>query len=193
MSSSAPRTLPTEVVLFGCLLAAAVALAGCGCAGGCGGGTHPNLPDWYLNTPEDPNYVYATATADDEQMQVAIDTAMAKTRTDLAAHLDVKLKSYTHAFADTLDGRLGRQLAATRQRTARTLAEEAVPTKKEVYKEDGTWRAFVLIEMPVTEVAQELLTGLEKHEELYTRFRESSSYQEVTEAAKETKERSQER
>jgi len=189
-----PPILRSQLLVLAALLLGTTLLAGCGCA--CGGiDAESNIPRWYLNTPADPNYLYAAHSAADEQMQVAIDTATARARQGLAASLDTKLESYTRAFTDTLDGRLSRQFSEVRQETVRTLVEKAAPTEKEVYKKEGegTWRAFVLIEMPGAKAAQALLAELEGREELYTRFRESASYQEVTGAATETQERSQER
>ena len=58
--------------LFGLVLVGA-ALVGCGGGEEMEGGD--DVPEWYLNTPEDPNYVYAANTATSQRMQVAIDKA----------------------------------------------------------------------------------------------------------------------
>jgi hypothetical protein len=194
MLPSVRWAVPTDAVLLGTLLAAAVGLAGCGCGGGCVGGTHPRIPDWYLNAPEGPNNLYAARSVADEQMRAAIDAATTAARQDLAARIDTTLKSYTHAFIDTLDGTRGEQAVNARREARGTLIETATPEEKTVYQQDdGSWRAFVLVKTPVTDVARALLTQLQKQEALYTRFRASAAYQEVAEAANKPEEEAQER
>jgi hypothetical protein len=169
------RTLLFRLTVLGGFLVGGTILSGCGC--GCAGmGVDREVPEWYLNTPEDPNYVYAATTGTSAEMQAAIDTATAGARTDLVRSLDTKLESATQTFADSLDGRMRRSFVEARSEAVRTISAEVPPQEKEVYEEDDTFRAYVLMEVPVYEAAQTLLSTLEEREQLHDRFLSSQFY-----------------
>ena len=140
------------------------------------------------------DYVYGAGHDSSQKMRVALDTAITKARTELDANLSSTLNPHTRDFVDTLDGRLARQFAKAQGEAMRELAEDASAKEKEVYKsDDGTWRAFVLMEVPLAKLGEALLAKLEMSEKLHTRFRESSAYQELTAGTKERNMKTQER
>jgi hypothetical protein len=168
--------------LFGLLLLG-VALVGCG--GDEKIDEQPdNVPDWYLNTPDDPNYLYAANSATSQKMQVAIDKAVNGGRADLASSLETKIESMTKSFTEEVGDELRQQYTEAQKAITSKVLRGTSPKEKKVYQQDnGTWRAFVLMELPVGKAAQEFMSKLNnRNEEMYTRFRSSQAFKEMKKA-----------
>lgn len=173
------------------LLVVGAALVGCG-----GSQTQveggEDVPEWYLNTPEDPNYVFAAQSATSQKMQVALDKATTNGRGDLAASLETKIESMTKSFTEEVGDDLRQQYTEAQKEITSRVLKGTSPKEKEVYKKDnGTWRAFVLMELPVGEAAKEFmskLNSLDKDDEMYTRFRASEAFDEMEEAVEDYEE-----
>lgn len=168
------------------LLVAAV-FTGCGSSEPSAGGQE--VPEWYLNTPEDPNYVYAANTSTSQRMQVAIDKATTGARGDLAASLETKIESMTKSFTEEIGDDLRQQYTEAQKEITSQVLKGTSPKQKEVFQQDnGSWRAYVLMELPVGEAAQEFLSkmnSMNKEDEMYTRFRSSQAFKEMKEAVDE--------
>lgn len=166
---------------------AGLAFVGCGGSGGGGGGAPENVPEWYLNTPEDPNYVYAAQTATSQRMQVAIDKATTAGRGDLAASLETKIESMTKSFTEEIDGEMRSSYTEAQKEITSKVLRGTSPKEKKIFQEDnGTWRAYVLMELPVGKAAQEFLAKMNSSDgEMYTRFRSSQAFKEMKEAVDE--------
>jgi hypothetical protein len=147
------------------------------------------VPEWYLNTPEDPNYVYAANTATSQRMQVAIDKATTGARGDLAASLETKIESMTKSFTEEVGDDLRQQYTEAQKEITSQVLKGTSPNQKEVFQQDNdTWRAYVLMELPVGEAAQQFLSkinSLNKEDEMYTRFRSSQAFKEMQQAVDE--------
>lgn len=169
------------------IFAFGVALAGCGGSEEVEGGEE--VPEWYLNTPDDPNYVYAANTATSQRMQVAIDKATTGARGDLAASLETKIESMTKSFTEEVGDDLRQQYTeAQKEITSKVLKGTSAKEKKILKQDNGTYRAYVLMELPVGKAAQEFLAKLNsmnKEDEMYTRFRSSQAFKEMKEAVDE--------
>jgi len=175
------QNMRTGLRLFGLLLLG-VALVGCG--GSDSVSDNSNVPDWYLNTPEDPSYLYAANSATSQKMQVAIDKAMNGARADLASNLETKIESMTKSFTEEIGDNLRQQYTEAQKAITSKVLKGTSPKEKEVFQKDnGTWRAFVLMELPVGEAAEKFMQKLNnRDEEMYTRFRSSQAFEEMKEA-----------
>lgn len=178
------QNVRSGIHLLGLFLIGAT-LVGCGGSSQVEGGEE--VPDWYLNTPEDPNYVYAANSATSQQMQVAIDKATTGARGDLAANLETKIESMTKSFTEEVGDELRQQYTEAQKEITSTVLRGTSPTEREVRKQDnGSYRAFVLMELPVGEAAQEFLSKVNNNDdEMYTRFRSSQAFKEMKEAVDE--------
>ncbi len=169
------------------LLLVAVVLAGCGSSEPQAGGRE--VPEWYLETPEETNYVYAANSATSQKMQVAIDKATTGARGDLAANLETKIESMTKSFTEEVGDELRQQYTEAQKEITSKVLKGTSPREKEVFQQDdGTWRAYVLMELPVGEAAQQFLSkinSMDKNDEMYTRFRSSQAFKEMKEAVDE--------
>jgi hypothetical protein len=144
----------------------------------CGG---PDVPRWYLDEPEDPDAVYAAHRATARQMQVALDSAMVQGRKDLATQIETTLADRTEAFSDTLDDESRQHFAQARMEAAHTLSENCSAKEKKVFqREGGILAVFILMDVPVKEAAQTLLSELEGHPHLYAAFQSSPAYRRMT-------------
>ena len=181
------QQLRSGLQLFGLLLLG-IAIAGCG--GSDSVSENDNVPDWYLNAPEDPNYVYAANSATSQKMQVAIDKATTNARGDLAASLETKIESMTKSFTEEVGDEMRQQYTEAQKEITSKVLRGTSPKEKEVYQQDnGTWRAFVLMELPVGEAAQEFLSKVNNNDdEMYTRFRSSEAFKEMKKAVEDYEE-----
>lgn len=179
------RTLRSGLYLVGLLLLGA-AISGCGGSSE----TTSNVPDWYLNVPEDPDHVYAANTATSQKMQVAIDRATTGARGDLAASLETKIESMTKSFTEEIGDELREQYVEAQKEITSQVLQGTSPAEREVFQEDnGQWRAYVLMELPVGAAAQEFLSKVNNNDdEMYTRFRASQAFEEMQEAVDEYEE-----
>jgi len=117
-------------------------------------------------------------------MQVAIDKAMNGARADLASNLETKIESMTKSFTEEIGDNLRQQYTEAQKAITSKVLKGTSPKEKEVFQKDnGTWRAFVLMELPVGEAAEKFMQKLNnRDEEMYTRFRSSQAFEEMKEA-----------
>jgi len=70
---------------------------------GCGGSKEaappaPDVPEWYLNPPSDPNYLFAAKTQTSADMQMAIEKATAEGRADISRQMELRVQSLVKKF-----------------------------------------------------------------------------------------------
>ena len=160
---------------------------------GCGGSQQPlqsasagDVPDWYLNKPEDPNSLFETATATSQDMQLAVDKAVQAARTNLARQVDTKVQALQKRFQEETglgqDSQLLDQFTqASKTVTSATLSGSKVK-KQQPMKDGSIWRAYVLIEYPLGAANEALRAQIKKNEQLYTKVRASEVYKELDDA-----------
>ncbi|MFB6280302.1 MAG: hypothetical protein ABEK75_12420 [Salinibacter sp.] len=145
-----------------------------------------NVPQWYLTPPEDPNHVFAAQSATSQKMQVALDKATTGARGQLASNLETKVESMTKSFTEEVNDKMRQQFVETQKTiTSRVLRGTSAAKKKIIRKENGTYRAFVLMDMPIGKAAQELMSKVKQNKEMYTRFRSSQAFKEMKKAVEE--------
>lgn len=173
---------------FGLLLLGAV-LVRCGISNK-SVGENKNVPEWYLDTPEAPDYIYAAKSATLQKRQAAIDTATYSARVDLAKSLETKIESMMKQYREETEGEMLHHLIKTQKSITSQVLHGSMKKETEVYQEDdGPYRAFVLMEVPVGKVAATFLNEMrEKDPEGYTRFRASQAFEEMQEVIDKYKE-----
>lgn len=159
-------------------------LTGCG-----GGGTNlpntdaGNIPDWYLKKPEDPNYLYQSATDVSQDMQTSVDKAMASCRSQLTLEIQTRMDALVKKFAEEIgqgeNSTFLSQFTNTTKQVASNTISGAKEKKKQVTREGNKFRAYVLLEYPIGAANKALMDALKKNEEAVTRFRSSQSYEEL--------------
>lgn len=160
---------------------------------GCGGSKPPvpgtpeatveSIPDWYANPPQDPNYLYAPATAMSQDMQLAIDKAKQQARADLASQLEVKVQGLTKKFEEEVgvnqDAELLSQFTQVSKSVVSNVLNGTRLSKNDIVIESGIYRAYVLMELPLGAANQALMQQIKDNQNMYTRFRATQAFDEL--------------
>lgn len=158
---------------------------------GCGGGAPDTaeekqlstLPDWYVNVPQDPNYLFSAATSTSRDMQLAVDKAKQQARLDVASQLDVKIKGLTKKFDEEVGLNEDTELLASFTQVSKSVVSTTLQgsrvNKQEIITEGSLFRAYVLMELPWGDARAEMLKNIKNNQNLYTRFRASQAFNEL--------------
>lgn len=161
--------------------------------GGCGAQTNlapdPNkktiekIPDWFLQLPDDPDYLFATATMTSRDMQIAVDKATTSARTELSKQLETKFSNLTKLFQEEVGAGESSELlqqftSATKAVTSQTISGSKID-KKDVQSESGVYRIYVLMSLPIGTANQMLMDKIKANQNLYTRFRATKAFEEL--------------
>ena len=160
---------------------------------GCGGSKEaappaPDVPEWYLNPPSDPNYLFAAKTQTSADMQMAIEKATAEGRADISRQMELRVQSLVKKFDEEVGTGNDTQLlsqftSASKQVTSNVLVGTKVKTQK-IVRDGSLYRAYVLMQLPVGAAADQLLQSMRKNDQTYTRFRATQTFKDLDEEAK---------
>ncbi len=142
-----------------------------------------NLPGWYTKPPTDNNYLFGPATAVSRDLQISINKAQAEGRNLLAQQLEVKYGALNKRFTEEV-GRAGdAQLLDQYTQVYKAVVSQVLygsrPRQQVLRTEADVYRAFVLMELPLGEMAKKLMDQIKAQEQLYTRFRASEAFKEL--------------
>ncbi len=165
---------------------ALIIVSACLAVWGCGGSKSMSdceVPDWYLNVPQDPNYLLSAKSATSQDMQLAIDKATTDARTEIGRQADLKVQGLQKKFDEEVgvstDPQLLQQFTQANKTVVSTsLTGSRVKTQK-VCKDANSWRSYILVEYPIGAANQALMEQLKKNEQMYTRFRSSQAFKEL--------------
>lgn len=159
-------------------------------ATGCGGskqsmqGTDTgDIPAWYLNPPQDKNFLYATNTQSSQDMQLALDKATTGARSEIGRQVEVRLKSLQKKFTEETgkgdDAQLLQMFSQAEKVVVSTSLSGSRVKQSKLIKDGKLYRSYVLVEYPIGEASQQFMEQLKKNEQMYTRFREAKAMQEL--------------
>ena len=145
--------------------------------------TLDNVPDWYLNVPSKEDIVFTTGTATSRDLQLARDKARDVARLDMAKNIETKFDGLSKRFQEEVGTGTDAQYLdqftqATKAVVSQVLSGTSIE-KTEIKNEQGLFRAYVLLKMPVGAASQALLNKLKQQEQLYTRFRSTQVFEEL--------------
>lgn len=182
----------TSVLRASVLAFSVLASAACGGTGGGMGSAQVGLspvnvkkvPDWFTSVPTDANTIYAVATAESRDLQLAINKAVADGRNNLAQQMEVKFSGMTKRFQEETglggDAELLDQFTQAYKGIVNTTINGSRPAKQEFEPTtSGGYRAFVLMELPIGQASQALMQRVKAQEQLYTRFRATQAFEEL--------------
>jgi len=170
------------VVLF----LAMVMLVGCGSKApetGVTNATALNVPNWFVSPPQDPNYLFSSTTAMSRELQLAIDKAKQMSRADLGTQLEVKVEGMTKNFTEEVganqDTELLTQFSEASKSVVATVLKSARVKDQEITVENGIYRAYVLMELPLGAANAALMQQIKNNQNMYTRFRSTTAFGEL--------------
>ena len=147
--------------------------------------TMENIPNWYMNPPTDPNFIFATGTATSRDMQLARDKAEDQARMGIAKTIETKFNGLSKRFQEEVgtgeDAQYLDQFTQATKAVVSTVLTGATIDKADLKPESGIFRAYVLMKMPVGASSEALLNRIKQQEQLYTRFRSSQVFEELNE------------
>jgi hypothetical protein len=144
------------------------------------------IPDWYLNPPTDANFIYGKSTNTSADLQLAIDKAKQGARLDIAENLESHIMGLVKKFDEEVGGGEESEYLTQFTQVSKNVVDQTLvgsrENKTKVKQEGKLFRAFVLMELPIGKAREELLKQLSagENENLYTRFRASQSFQDLT-------------
>ena len=141
------------------------------------------MPKWYSAPPKDDKYLYAPATATSKDLQIALNKAEAEGRLQLGQQLEVKYSALTRRFAEETGEGTGAQLLQEYEQTYKAVVSQVLvgtkPKDTKFQVEEGVYRAWVLMELPVGAASERLLKQIQQQEQMYARFRASQAFKEL--------------
>ena len=142
-----------------------------------------DVPDWYTNVPQDPNYLFAPNSQTSQDMQLAVDKATAAARADIGRQLQVKIEGLQKRFTEETGSGNDAQLLQSFTEAEKTIVSETLNGSKaknqKIVKDGGLWRAYVLVEYPIGAANQALMQQINNNNQMYTRFKASETYKEL--------------
>lgn len=142
-----------------------------------------DIPGWFSSVPNDLNFIYAARTAESRDMQLAVNKATTDGRAELARQMEVRMQGLSKRFQEETglgaDAQMLDQFTtATKEVLNQTLNGSRV-SKQELRSNGATFRAFVLVELPVGAASQALRDRLRANEQMMTRFRATETFREL--------------
>ena len=152
---------------------------------GCAGtrrGESP-CPSWFEKVPEDPEFVYAPATATSKDLQLAINKAKTEGRTELASQLEVRMQGLRKKFDEEVGLGADAELNALYSQAVKEVISQVLVgsrvSEQTTMQEEGIWRACVLMELPIGAANGALAARIKANQAMYTRFRASQAFGEM--------------
>ena len=151
------------------------------------------IPSWFVNPPEDPNYFFTASTAASRDLQTAINQATTDARAELGRNVEVQVEAMQKNFTEEVgvdEDATFRQMFEEVSRTVVATSLSGSQVKEQHHERDGNmWRAYVLMEYPIGAANKQLMEQLQEEEEMYTRFRQSQAFEELEQAVQDYEER----
>ena len=169
-------------VLF--ILCLALALFNCGGSKkGLADANEGDVPDWFMNAPQDPNYLFAATTATSRDLQLAIDKATTSARAEIGRQTDVRIQALQKRFDEEVgvdeDAELLQSFtAATKTVVSTSLAGSRISKQKQS-KDGNLWRSYVLVEYPIGAASEAMMQAIKKSQQMYTRFRATEAFKDL--------------
>lgn len=145
------------------------------------------IPDWYQKQPEEDDYLFAAMTATSQDMQLSVDLATANARTELARQVGVHITSQQDPFQGQTGGGQEAELTQVFQQVSGTFVSQHLIGSKVreqlVSKDDGIWRAYVLMEFPLGEANSQLMRALQANRNLRAELEATEAWNDLKERA----------
>lgn len=143
-----------------------------------------SMPSWYRSPPKsDGDWIFAPATAVSRDLQMAIDRAEMEGRLGLATQLEVKYAALTRRFAEETglarDAEVLREYEQSYKAVVSQVLIGSRARERKFALEDGVYRAWALMELPVGEANRQLVERLAQQQAAYTRLRATEAYREL--------------
>lgn len=182
MTNSVSTTATACTTAF--LLAFALAASGCGGSGA----ALENTPEWMAQKPSSENALYGAGTGSASSLQTAIEKSKMRAQGDIASSIEARFNSMTRDFREDVSGEELSQFTQAQEQIVSQVLRGVQSEDQRVLKEDGEYRVYTLMQMPIGQAAEQFLSRLQTDEEMYTRFRSSEAFEEMRKRVEEYEE-----
>ena len=159
------------------------AIIGCGGSQSLQSAGTGDIPDWYTKVPQDSIYLLSPNSQASQDMQLAVDKAMAGGRADIGRQLEVKIEGLQKRFTEETgtgnDAQLLQMFTEAEKTVVSTTLNGSKAKNQKIVKDGDLWRAYVLVEYPIGAANEALLQQIKNNEQMYTRFRATETYKEL--------------
>lgn len=161
----------------------ALSLFGCGGSKSLQSASTGDIPEWYTNPPQDPNYLFAANSQVSQDMQLAMDKATEAARADIARQIEVKIQGLQKRFTEETgtgnDAELLQMFTQAEKTVVSTTLQGSSVKYQKIAKDGGLWRAYVLVQYPIGAANTALMQQIKSNNQMYTRFRASQAFKEL--------------
>lgn len=170
-------------MMYAPLLALAAFATGCASSTTLQKASPCDIPDWYTEIPQDPNYFFAVATATSQDMQLASDKATVAARSEIARQAEVKVSGLQKRFDQEVGLAENSQLMQQFTQATKTVVSESLSGSRIKHqkpcKDGAVWRSYVLVEYPIGAANQALLGQIRANDLMRTQFAASKAYKDL--------------
>ena len=166
------------------LLATSLLVAGCGGSGA----ALENTPDWMAEKPSSENAIYGVGTGSASTLQTAIEKSKMRAQGDIATSIETQFNSMTKDFREEVGDEELSQFTQAQEQIVSQVLRGVRSEEQEIMKENGDYRVYTLMQMPIGQAAEQFLSQLQTNEEMYTRFRSSEAFEEMRKRVEEYEE-----
>jgi len=154
------------------------------------------VPEWYQQPPANDNYFFGVNTQTSVDMQTAFDKAKHGARQEIANQVETQIDGLEKDFMEEVGSGENTQMlqqfnSASKQVVSTALSGSKV-IKQEVVKNNGKFRAYVLMSYPIGASNKALMEQIKNNQAMYTRFRSSKAFKELEEEIEKYEQRRQE-
>jgi len=143
-------------------------------------GPKSSLPDFFLNPPTSPEYLYGVGNAQKANLSLARQTATARARTEVANAVSVKVSSVIKDFLQQSGVGENAQALEFTESVSKQVANISLSgavVKEASQGDDGM--IYVLVEYPLSAVRQAALEEAKKREAQYTELKARQSFEDL--------------
>ncbi|MEX0928129.1 MAG: hypothetical protein WD266_13200 [Balneolales bacterium] len=176
--------MKVRLILLVCF-AGLVTVTGCRSNKGLTDASLGDIPEWFTDVPDDPDYFFAAQTSTSRDLQTAINKATTDARAEIGRQSNVKVEGIQKNFTEEVGADEEAQFLQMFTQANRTIVSESLTgsaIRHQTQHRDGQlWRVFVLVEYPIGEANLALMEQLRQNDQMYTRFRSSQAFDELDE------------
>lgn len=147
------------------------------------GQTLKNVPEWFLEVPNDPDHLFAAGTGISQDLQLANKKAEVDGLSQIAQQLDVRFNGLQKRFQEETGLASSSEYLDQFTLAYKTIIDQELygtrVTRRDIQREGDIFRSYVLIEMPIGEANQRLMSKIKANENIYTRFRSTEAFKEL--------------
>ena len=159
------------------------------CAGTRNKDTSNQFPEWFLNEPEDPNYLFGVGTGTSRNLNAATDKATADGLAEIARKIATHVSTLQKSFLEEVGAGESSEVNEFFSQATKTIADETLHfhnvMKREVREKDGQFTFFALIGLPVGAASEALMEQLNSNRAMYQRFQATKAFNELKDEVEE--------